>query len=136
MNDSDPAREVRFRVKNGFFQTKTNKFWEANSIDPKTKFMLELTFGTRTEDQIKDLMTSTKKRLAQITDLLVITDGLSSYNTLFPEVFGVPYAIARSRKQRLSGRKQSLSKSFLEVLLYCNWLNSTKVIVWSAWMNA
>jgi IS1 family transposase len=101
---------VEFDERHGFAQVKTNKLWEANAIDPKTKFMLELTFGTRTEDQIKNLMTNTKNRLRQITDLLVMTDGLSLYNTLFPEVFGVPYAIPRTRKQRLSGRKQKFKQ--------------------------
>jgi IS1 family transposase len=89
---------------------KTNKLWEAKAIDPETKFMLELTFGTRTEKQIKGLMFNTKNRLAQTRDLLVMTDGLSLYNTLFPEVFGVSYTIPRSKKQRLSGRNKSSSE--------------------------
>lgn len=101
---------LEFDERHGFVELKTNKLWEANAIDPKSKFMLELTFGTRTEAQITDLMTNTKRRLAQTTDLLVITDGLISYNTLFPEIFGVPYAIPRTRKQRLSGRKQKFKQ--------------------------
>jgi IS1 family transposase len=102
---------VEFDERHGFVQAKTNKLWEANAIDPKTKFMLELMFGTRTEDQIKSLMVNTKKRLLQTTDLLVMTDGLRLYDSLFPEVFGVPYAIPRTRKQRLSGRKQTFKQS-------------------------
>lgn len=101
---------LEFDERHGFVELKTNKLWEANAIDPKTKFMLELTFGTRTEDQIKDLMTNPKNRLSQTSDLLVMTDGLSLYDSLFPEVFGVPYAISRTRKQRLSGRKQKFKQ--------------------------
>jgi IS1 family transposase len=101
---------LEFDERHGFAQMKTNKLWEAKAIDPETKFMLELTFGTRTEKQIKGLMFNTKNRLAQTRDLLVMTDGLSLYNTLFPEVFGVSYTIPRSKKQQLSGRNKSSSE--------------------------
>jgi IS1 family transposase/ribosomal protein L37AE/L43A len=82
---------LEFDERHGFAISKEHQFWEGNALDPQSKFMLEISFGRRDESMIHDLMIATKNRLAPSKDLLVMTDGLASYKSLFPEVFGRAY---------------------------------------------
>ena len=85
------VKALEFDERHGFAVSKKQQFWEANALDPESKFMLEVSFGSRDEDMIHDLMIATRNRLAPSKELLVMTDGLASYKSLFPEVFGRAY---------------------------------------------
>lgn len=79
----------------GFAGNKQQPAWEAELLDPKSKFVVSHVQGRRAEDLIRRLLTDGAGRLANPHDLALFTDGLSSYNTLFPQIFGRPYRPAR-----------------------------------------
>ena len=89
----------------GFAGTKSNPFWEATTLDPASKFVIGLELGPRTENLIKTLLIDTMKRLLSPQNLVLFSDGLASYSSLFPEVFGLAF---RPSKNTNKGRRKSL----------------------------
>ena len=79
----------------GFVGNKQNPVWEAELIDPASKFVISHQQGQRDQDLIRRLLADGAKRLHNRHNLTLFTDGLSSYETLFPEIFGHPYQPAR-----------------------------------------
>jgi IS1 family transposase/transposase-like protein len=79
----------------GFAGNKQQPAWEAELMDPKSKFVVSHVQGQRDEDLIRRLLTDGASRLANPHDIALFTDGLSSYRTLFPQFFGRPYRPAR-----------------------------------------
>ena len=53
--------------------------------------MISLYLGSHTEELIRDLLLDTRDRLLNPQGIALFTDGLSSYNSLFPEIFGTPF---------------------------------------------
>ena len=80
----------------GYARSKKEPLWEATAIDPKSRLLIGFVVGKRSKALIEELMRSTKKRLKDPSDLLLMSDGERSYESLFPSVFGEPYRPARN----------------------------------------
>jgi transposase InsO family protein len=79
----------------GFAGSKQQPAWEAELLDPASKFVVSHVQGRRDDTLIRRLLTDGAARLANPHDIAFFTDGLSAYCTLFPQVFGRPYRPAR-----------------------------------------
>jgi len=77
--------------RHGFAVNKQQPAWEGEIIDPASKFVLSHVQGNRDELLIHALLEDGAGRLRNKHDVVLFTDGLASYATLFPEIFGVPY---------------------------------------------
>ncbi len=86
---------VQMDERYGYVRSKKEPFWEATAIDPQSRLLIGFVVGRRNEALIKELMVSTQKRLKEPKDLIVMSDGEKSYESLFPSVFGEPYRPAR-----------------------------------------
>lgn len=75
--------------------------WEAEVIDPESKFVLAHVQGRRNETLIRSLLSDTHQQLAAESgqDFILFTDGEPAYTSLFPELFGTPYRPARQGSQ-------------------------------------
>ena len=90
------ATAVQMDERYGYAGSKKEPFWEATAIEPESRLVIGFVGGRRNEALIKELMVSTKRRLKEPTkDLVVMSDGEKSYESLFPSVFGTPYRPAR-----------------------------------------
>jgi IS1 family transposase/transposase-like protein len=81
--------------RHGFVAQKSQPAWEAELMDPKSKFVLAHVQGARNEALIWRLLQDGANRLADRHRVALFTDGDASYATLFPEIFGRPYRPAR-----------------------------------------
>jgi IS1 family transposase/transposase-like protein len=77
--------------RHGYAGTRAGACWEAELIDPVSKFVLSHQQGARDKTLIEALLRDGAARLRNRHSLLLLTDGESSYASLFPEIFGVPY---------------------------------------------
>ena len=75
----------------GFVKNKETPAWEAEIIDPASKFVLSHEQGRRDLGTIRRLLEDGASRLSHRHDVALFTDGEQAYASLFPEVFGVPY---------------------------------------------
>lgn len=82
--------------RHGYVSDKGEPAWEAELIDPASKFVLSHVQGRRNEELIRRLLTDGVGRLVDRHDLVLLTDGDASYATLFPEIFGRPYRPSRN----------------------------------------
>jgi IS1 family transposase/transposase-like protein len=89
------ATSVQMDERHGYARSKKEPFWEATAIEPESRLLIGFVAGRRNEALIKELMVSTKRRLKESKDLVVMSDGEKSYESLFPSVFGTPYRPAR-----------------------------------------
>ncbi len=87
--------------RHGYAQDKGQPQWEAEVIDPVSKFVVSHVQGQRDEALIRCLLEDAAQRLANRHELVLFTDGEASYASLFPEIFGVAY---RQPRQGNSGR--------------------------------
>mgnify|MGYP000865986443 CR=1 FL=1 len=87
--------------RHGFAVSKQQPQWEAEVIDPESKFVLAHVQGRRNETLIRSLLTDAQQRLAaeSAQDFVLFTDGEPNYASLFPELFGTPYRPARQGSQ-------------------------------------
>jgi IS1 family transposase len=81
--------------RHGYAQDKSQPQWEAEVIDPVSKFVLSHVQGQRDEALIRRLLEDAAKRLANRHQLVLFTDGEASYASLFPEIFGQAYRPSR-----------------------------------------
>ena len=79
----------------GYAGDKGEPAWEAELMDPVSKFILAHVQGKRDEGLIRRLLEDGARRLHNRHDLVLFTDGEPSYATLFPELFGHPYQPSR-----------------------------------------
>lgn len=86
---------VQMDERYGYAGSKKEPFWEATAIDPESRLLIGFVGGRRNEALIKELMQSTKKRLKSPKDLVLMSDGERSYESLFASIFGEPYRPAR-----------------------------------------
>ncbi len=77
--------------RHGYAGNKGQPAWEAEVIDPASKFVLAHEQGRRDERLIRRLLTESAKRLRNRHDLVLFTDGDASYASLFAELFGRAY---------------------------------------------
>lgn len=82
--------------RHGYAGKKGVPAWEAELIDPASKFVLSHVQGRRNEAMIRRLLTDGARRLANRHDLVLLTDGDASYATLFPAIFGQAYRPGRN----------------------------------------
>lgn len=82
--------------RHGYAHDQSQPLWEAEVIDPESKFVLSHVQGRRDEALIRRLLEDAAQRLANRHSLVLFTDGEASYESLFPEIFGVAYRPARS----------------------------------------
>ena len=85
--------------RHGYATHKGAPAWEAELMDPVSKFVISHVQGRRNEELIRTLLEDGAARLAQRQDLVLLTDGEASYATLFPEIFGQPYRPSRSSQR-------------------------------------
>ena len=86
---------VQMDERHGYARSKKEPFWEATAIEPESRLLIGFVAGRSDEALIRELMVSTKRRLKEPKDLVVMSDGEKSYESLFPSVFGTPYRPAR-----------------------------------------
>jgi IS1 family transposase/transposase-like protein len=82
--------------RHGYATSKSTPAWEAEVLDPVSKFVLAHTEGKRDETLIAAVLTDAASRLLDRHQVALFTDGLSSYDSLFTQIFGRPYQPARS----------------------------------------
>lgn len=82
--------------RHGYATHKGVPAWEAELMDPVSKFVISHVQGRRNEALIRTLLADGASRLAERQDLVLLTDGEASYATLFPEIFGQPYRPSRT----------------------------------------
>jgi IS1 family transposase len=75
----------------GYACNKQNLVWEAELIDPASKFVIAHEQGKRDKALIRRLLEDGAQRLYDKHSIALFTDGEPSYASLFPEIFGVPY---------------------------------------------
>jgi IS1 family transposase/transposase-like protein len=81
--------------RHGYAHDKSQPQWEAEVIDPVSKFVVSQVQGQRDEALIRRLLEDAAKRLAHRHELVLFTDGEASYASLFPEIFGQAYRPSR-----------------------------------------
>lgn len=81
--------------RHGFVAEKSQPAWEAELMDPESKFVLSHIQGRRNEEMIRRLLEDGVNRLADRHQVALFTDGDASYATYFPEIFGRAYQPAR-----------------------------------------
>lgn len=85
--------------RHGYAYDKGQPMWEAELIDPVSKFVVAHVQGKRDEDLIRNLLEDGANRLANRQHLVLFTDGEASYASLFPEIFGQAYRPSRNGSQ-------------------------------------
>lgn len=89
------ATAVQMNERHGYVVSKSEPFWEATALEPGSRLLVGFVGGRRDERLIKELMQSTRDRLYDPTDLVLMSDGHRSYEALFASIFGSPYRPAR-----------------------------------------
>ncbi len=89
------ATAVQMDERHGYVVSKSEPFWEATALEPESRLLLGFVGGRRDERLIKELMQSTKDRIKDPSDLVLMSDGHRSYEALFASIFGSPYRPAR-----------------------------------------
>ena len=82
--------------RHGYAQDKQHPMWEAELIDPVSKFVVSHVQGKRDECLIRTLLQDGANRLANRQHLVLFTDGEVSYASLFAEIFGQAYHPSRN----------------------------------------
>ena len=82
--------------RHGYAHDKGQPLWEAELIDPVSKFVVSHVQGKRDECLIRSLLQDGANRLVNRHRLVLLTDGEASYASLFPEIFGQPYRPSRN----------------------------------------
>jgi len=102
--------------RHGYAHDKGWPQWEAELIDPESKFIVSHVQGKRDETLIRRLLEDGASRLANWHELVLLTDGDASYATLFPEIFGQAYRPARQgRRGRLPDVRYRIPRSLAHV---------------------
>lgn len=83
--------ELQADERHGFVGNKQQPAWEAELMDPQSKFILAHVQGARDEALIRTLLADGAARLHDRHAVALFTDGLAAYRQLFPEIFGRPY---------------------------------------------
>lgn len=83
--------ELQADERHGFAGSKAQPAWEAELMDPQSKFIVAHVQGARDESLIRRLLEDGAARLHNPHEVALFTDGLAAYRTLFPEIFGCAY---------------------------------------------
>jgi IS1 family transposase/transposase-like protein len=102
--------------RHGYAHDKGQPQWEAELIDPESKFIVSHVQGSRDEALIRHLLEDGANRLANRHQLVLLTDGEASYASLFPEIFGQPYRPARQGSRgRFPGVRYRIPRTLAHV---------------------
>ncbi|MEP7287017.1 MAG: transposase [Chloroflexota bacterium] len=82
--------------RHGYAHDKGQPMWEAEVIDPDSKFIVSHVQSQRNEAMMRRLLEDAAGRLVNRHRLVLLTDGEASYASLFPEIFGVAYRPSRN----------------------------------------
>ena len=93
--------------RHGFTSKKKQQNWEAELIDPQSKFVLAHVQGKRNKKLIEQLLQDGASRLKNRHTITLFTDGFSAYRTLFPKLFGIVY-----QPKRRQTRGRPLAKAY------------------------
>ena len=83
--------ELQADERHGFAGSKSQPAWEAEWMEPKSKFILAHVQGIRDETLIRRLLEDGASRWHKRHEIALFTDGLSAYRGLFPQIFGYAY---------------------------------------------
>jgi len=83
--------ELQADERHGFAGNKQQPAWEAEVMDPESKFIIAHVQGARDENLIRRLLEDGAAVLRDRHQVALFTDGLPAYRTLFPEIFGRAY---------------------------------------------
>jgi IS1 family transposase len=83
--------ELQADERHGFAGSKQQPAWEAELMDPHSKFILAHVQGARDEALIGCLLQDGAARVRHPQEVALFTDGLAAYRTLFPAIFGYAY---------------------------------------------
>ena len=100
-----PLENLQGDERHGFAGGKEQPVWEAELLDPESKFVVSHVQGPRDEDLIRRLLKDGTARLENPHAVALFTDGDAKYASLFPEFFGRAYRPARQGDQ---GRRPSV----------------------------
>ena len=89
------AKNLQADERHGYAGNKRQPAWEAEVIDPISKFVISHVQGVRDEHLIRRLLTDAASRVSNPHQIALFTDGFASYKTLFPQIFGYSYRPAR-----------------------------------------
>jgi len=107
--------------RHGTVEEKKQQYWEATTIDPKSKFLLSLCLGKRDNELIRELLKDSVKRIQNPQDLVLFTDGEHGYATYFPEVFSVEIEPKRTgRRGRPKGTQYRIPRTLAHVQIIKN----------------
>jgi IS1 family transposase/transposase-like protein len=87
--------------RHGYAHDKGQPQWEAELIDPESKFIVSHVQGRRDEVLIRRLLEDGASRLGNRQQVVLFSDGDASYARVFPEIFGQAY---HPRRQGNRGR--------------------------------
>ena len=82
--------------RHGFAGNKKTAAWEAEVLDPQSKLVVAYRVGERNEEMVEQLLSEAANRVVERHHIALFTDGLSSYATLFPKIFGRAYRPCRN----------------------------------------
>ena len=100
----------------GFVGNKKTPSWEAEIIDPASKFVLSHAQGRRNSTLIRTLLEDGAQRLLNRHAITLFTDGEPSYASLFPEIFGEPfYRYRKGTRGRLPKVRYRIPRSLAHV---------------------
>jgi IS1 family transposase len=95
----DQIRYLRCRYcgdeRHGYAHDQSQPQWEAEVIDPVSKFVVSHVQGQRDKALIRRLLEDAARRLAHRHRLVLLTDGKASYANLFLEIFGQAHCPSR-----------------------------------------
>jgi IS1 family transposase len=102
--------------RHGYAQDKSQPQWEAEVIDPVSKFAVSHVQGRRDAALIRRLLEDAAQRLANRHRLVLFTDGEVSYASLFPEIFGQAYRLSRQGERgRFPGLRYRIPRTLAHV---------------------
>ena len=108
--------ELQADERYGFAGSKQQPAWEAELIDPASKFVLSHAQGPPGQQLIRSLLEDSASRLANRHRIVLFTDGEPNYATLFPELFGVPfYRYRNGTRGRLPKVRYRIPRSLAHV---------------------
>jgi len=118
---NERAQNLRMKAlegdeRHGYVHDKSRPQWEAELIDPQSKFIVSHVQGKRDESLIRRLLEDGASRLVNRHELVLMTDGDASYATLFPQIFGQAYRPARhGSRGRLPDVRYRIPRSLAHV---------------------
>ena len=102
--------------RHGFVARHSQPIWEAEIIDPASKFVLSHIEGRRNGDLIRALLADGASQLMNRHSIVLYTDDEPSYASLFPELFGIPFdRIRDTHRGRRPNLRYSIPRSLAHV---------------------